>query len=28
LQPVSVSGQIGLNLAFGVASLQLGLPRR
>jgi hypothetical protein len=28
LQPVSVSGQIGLNLAFGVAALQLGLPRR
>jgi hypothetical protein len=28
LQPVSVSGQIGLNLAFGVASLQLGLARR
>jgi hypothetical protein len=28
LQPLSVGGQIGLNLAFGVASLQLGLPRR
>jgi len=28
LQPVSVSGQIGLNLAFGVAALRLGLPRR
>lgn len=28
LQPVSVSGQIGLNLALGVAALQLGLPRR
>jgi hypothetical protein len=28
LQPLSVSGQIGLNLAFGVAALQLGLPRR
>ncbi len=27
LQPVSVSGQIGLNLAIGVASLHLGLPR-
>ena len=27
LQPVSVSGQIGLNLAIGVASLRLGLPR-
>jgi Protein of unknown function (DUF992) len=28
LQPVSVSGQIGLNLALGVAALQLGLPRQ
>ena len=28
LQPVSVSGGIGLNLAVGVASLRLGLPRR
>jgi hypothetical protein len=28
LQPVSVSGQIGLNLAVGVAALRLGLPRR
>jgi Protein of unknown function (DUF992) len=28
LQPVSVSGQIGVNVAVGVASLQLGLPRR
>jgi uncharacterized protein DUF992 len=28
LQPVSVSGQIGINIAVGVASLQLGLPRR
>ena len=28
LQPVSVSGDIGLNLAVGVASLRLGLPRR
>ena len=28
LQPVSVGGQIGLNLALGVASLHLGLPRR
>jgi hypothetical protein len=28
LQPVSVSGQIGLNLALGVAALRLGLPRR
>jgi Protein of unknown function (DUF992) len=26
LQPLSVSGQIGLNLAVGVASLQLGPP--
>ena len=26
LQPLSVSGQTGLNLAVGVASLQLGLP--
>jgi hypothetical protein len=28
LQPVSVSGQIGLNLAVGVAALHLGLPRQ
>jgi hypothetical protein len=28
LQPLSVSGQIGLNVALGVASLHLGLPRR
>jgi hypothetical protein len=28
LQPVSVSGQIGINVALGVTSLQLGLPRR
>jgi uncharacterized protein DUF992 len=28
LQPVSVGGQIGLNLAVGVAALRLGLPRR
>jgi Protein of unknown function (DUF992) len=28
LQPISVSGQIGVNVAVGVASLQLGLPRR
>jgi hypothetical protein len=28
LQPVSVGGQIGLNLALGVASIHLGLPRR
>jgi len=28
LQPVSVSGQIGINVAIGVASLHLGLPRR
>jgi hypothetical protein len=28
LQPVSVSSQIGLNLAVGVAALRLGLPRR
>jgi hypothetical protein len=27
LQPLSVSGQLGLNLALGVASLRLGLPR-
>jgi hypothetical protein len=27
LQPLSVGGQIGLNLAIGVASLHLGLPR-
>jgi len=28
LQPISVSGQIGVNVALGVASLHLGLPRR
>jgi hypothetical protein len=28
LQPVSVSGQLGLNLAVGVAELRLGLPHR
>ena len=28
LQPLSVSGQIGLNIAVGVAELRLGLPRR
>jgi hypothetical protein len=28
IQPVSVQGQIGLNLAVGVAALHLGLPRR
>jgi hypothetical protein len=28
LQPLSVSGQIGINIAVGVASLRLGLPRR
>ena len=28
LQPLSVEGQIGLNLAVGVAALHLGLPRR
>jgi hypothetical protein len=28
LQPLSLSGQIGVNLAVGVASLRLGLPRR
>jgi uncharacterized protein DUF992 len=28
LQPVSVSGQIGINIALGVASLHLGLPGR
>jgi hypothetical protein len=28
LQPLSVQGQIGLNIAVGVASLHLGLPRR
>jgi hypothetical protein len=27
LQPISLSGQIGVNLAVGVASLRLGLPR-
>jgi hypothetical protein len=27
LQPISVSGQFGLNLAVGVAALHLGLPR-
>jgi hypothetical protein len=28
LQPVSVSAQIGINIAIGVAALHLGLPRR
>jgi hypothetical protein len=28
LQPVSVSGQVGLNLAVGVAALRLGFSRR
>jgi hypothetical protein len=28
LQPLSLSGQTGLNLAIGVAALQLGLPRQ
>src|SRR3984893_4361019 len=28
LQPVSVSGQIGINIALGVASLHFGLPGR
>lgn len=28
LQPLSASGQIGVNLALGVTSLQLGLPIR
>jgi hypothetical protein len=28
LQPLSASGQIGVNLALGVASLRLGLPGR
>jgi hypothetical protein len=28
LQPLSVGGQIGLNLAIGVAALHLGLPGR
>jgi hypothetical protein len=28
LQPVSVSGQIGINIAVGVAAFRLGLPRR
>ena len=28
LQPISVSGQTGLNLAIGVAALRLGLPRQ
>jgi len=28
LQPVSVSGQVGINIAVGVASIHLGLPRR
>ena len=27
LQPFSLNGQLGINLAFGVASLHLGLPR-
>jgi hypothetical protein len=28
LQPISVSAQIGINIAVGVAALHLGLPRR
>ena len=28
LQPISLSGQTGLNVAVGVAALRLGLPRR
>ncbi len=28
LQPVSISAQIGVNIAVGVAALHLGLPRR
>ena len=28
LQPISLSGQTGLNLAIGAAALQLGLPRQ
>jgi|HubBroStandDraft_6_1064221.scaffolds.fasta_scaffold1488089_2 hypothetical protein len=28
LQPISLSGQTGFNLAIGVAALQLGLPRQ
>jgi len=28
LQPISLSGQTGFNLAVGVAALQLGLPRQ
>jgi hypothetical protein len=28
LQPLSVGGQIGFNLAVGVAALHLGLPGR
>jgi hypothetical protein len=28
LQPISLSSQTGLNLAIGVAALQLGLPRQ
>jgi Protein of unknown function (DUF992) len=28
LQPISLSGQTGLNLAIGVAALQLALPRQ
>jgi hypothetical protein len=28
LQPLSVSAQIGINIAVGVAALHLGLPRR
>ena len=28
LQPISISGQKGLNLALGVAALHLGLPRQ
>jgi len=28
LEPISISGQKGLNLALGVAALHLGLPRQ
>lgn len=28
LQPISLSGQTGLNIAIGVAALQIGLPRQ
>ena len=28
LQPLSLTGQVGLNLAVGIAALHLGLPRQ